>query len=96
MNTVNMDAFLDTMSQVGANNLQKMGVFESPVYRGDVLYFNARLDKVDGVTSYGPDWRPHVLGTIEEYDVDATHHDLHMPKPAGQIMRVIARKLAER
>ncbi|MFE4695521.1 amino acid adenylation domain-containing protein [Streptomyces sp. NPDC056738] len=96
MNTVNMDAFLDTMSQVGANNLQKMGVFESPVYRGDVLYFNARLDKVDGVTSYGPDWRPHVLGTIEEYDVDATHHDLHMPKPAGQIMRVIARKLAQR
>ncbi|MFF8531835.1 amino acid adenylation domain-containing protein [Streptomyces sp. NPDC015532] len=96
MNTGNMDAFLDTMSQVGANNLQKMGVFESPVYRGDVLYFNARLDKVDGVTSYGPDWRPHVLGTIEEYDVDATHHDLHMPKPAGQIMRVVARKLAER
>ncbi|WP_339134599.1 amino acid adenylation domain-containing protein [Streptomyces sp. f51] len=96
MNTGNMDAFLDTMSQVGANNLQKMGVFESPVYRGDVLYFNARLDKVDGLTSYGPDWRPHVLGTIEEYDIDATHHDLHMPKPAGQIMRVIARKLAQR
>jgi amino acid adenylation domain-containing protein len=95
MNTGNMDSFLDTMSRVGANNLQKMGVFESPVYRGDLLYFNAKLDKVDGVTSYGPDWRPHVLGSIEEYDVDATHHDLHMPKPAGQIMRVIARKLAQ-
>ncbi|MEU0603963.1 amino acid adenylation domain-containing protein [Streptomyces sp. NPDC006393] len=95
MNTGNMDSFLDTMSQVGANNLQKMGVFESPVYRGDLLYFNAKLDKVDGVTSYGPDWRPHVLGSIEEYDVDATHHDLHMPKPAGQIMQVIARKLAQ-
>ncbi|MGN5376750.1 alpha/beta fold hydrolase [Streptomyces lasalocidi] len=95
MNTNNMDSFLDTMSQVGANNLQKMGVFESPVYRGDLLYFNAKLDKVDGVTSYGPDWRPHVLGSIEEYDVDATHHDLHMPRPAGQIMQVIARKLAE-
>ncbi|MFE7853267.1 amino acid adenylation domain-containing protein [Streptomyces sp. NPDC057403] len=95
MNTKNMDAFLDTMSQVGANNLQKMGSFDSPVYRGDLLYFNAKLDKVDGVTSYGPDWRPHVLGAIEEYNVDATHHDLHMPKPAGQIMKVIARKLAQ-
>ncbi|MFJ9543717.1 amino acid adenylation domain-containing protein [Streptomyces sp. NPDC101225] len=96
MNTGNMDAFLDTMARVGANNLQKMGVFDSPVYRGDLLYFNAKLDKVDGLTSYGPDWRPHVAGTIEEFDVDATHHDLHMPKPAGQIMQVIARRLAAR
>jgi amino acid adenylation domain-containing protein len=95
MNTDNMDSFLDTMSEVGANNLQKMGDFESPVYRGDLLYFNAKLDKTD-VASWGPDWRPHILGTIEEYEVDASHHDLHMPKPAGQIMEVIARKLAEK
>ena len=94
MNTGGMDSFLDTMSKVGANNLNKMGDFESPVYGGDLLFFNAKLDKTDGLTSYGPDWRPHVLGTIEEYDVDASHHDLHMPKPAGQIMRVVARKLA--
>jgi hypothetical protein len=47
------------------------------------------------VSSYGSDWRPYVLGSIEEYEVDATHLDLHMPKPAGQIMQVIARKLAE-
>ncbi|MCH0564643.1 MULTISPECIES: non-ribosomal peptide synthetase [unclassified Streptomyces] len=95
MNTADMDSFLDTMSKVGANNLNKMGDFASPVYRGDLLYFNARLDKTEGVSSWGPDWRPHVLGSIEEYEVDATHHDLHMPKPAGQIMRVIARKLAQ-
>ncbi|MFE9837977.1 amino acid adenylation domain-containing protein [Streptomyces sp. NPDC005551] len=94
MNTGNMDNFLDTMSKVGANNLQKMGGFVSPVYGGDVLYFNATLDKVDGLSSYGPEWRPYVLGSYEEYDVEATHHDLHMPKPAGQIMKVIARKLA--
>ncbi|MET7303542.1 amino acid adenylation domain-containing protein [Embleya sp. NPDC005575] len=94
MNTDNLDTFLENMSRVGANNLRTMGVFESPVYRGDLLYFNATLDKEDGV-SYGPDWRPHVLGAIESYDVDATHHDLHMPKPAGQIMKVIVRKLAE-
>ncbi|MET8225186.1 amino acid adenylation domain-containing protein [Streptomyces sp. NPDC005301] len=94
MNTGNMDDFLDTMSKVGANNLQKMGDFVSPVYRGDVLYFNATLDKTDGQSSYGPEWRPYILGSYEEYDVDATHHDLHMPKPAGQIMKVVARKLA--
>ncbi|MEV7083450.1 amino acid adenylation domain-containing protein [Streptomyces sp. NPDC093516] len=94
MNTRSMDSFLDTMSKVGANNLNKMGDFESPVYRGDLLYFNARLDKTEEVSSWGPDWRPHVLGSIEEHAVDATHHDLHMPKPAGQIMSVIAERLA--
>ncbi|MEG3631611.1 alpha/beta fold hydrolase, partial [Streptomyces poriticola] len=95
MNTGNMDSFLATMSKVGANNLNRMGDFESPVYRGDLLYFNAKLDKTEEIPSWGPDWRPHVLGSIEEYEVDATHHDLHMPEPAGQIMRVIAGKLAQ-
>ncbi|MGB8939601.1 MAG: alpha/beta fold hydrolase, partial [Streptomyces sp.] len=93
MNTKNMDAFLDNMSRVGSNNLNKMAAFESPVFRGDLLFFNATKDKDK---SYGPDWRPFVLGSIEEHDVDATHTDLHMPKSAGQIMKVIVRKLAER
>ncbi|MGW3912507.1 amino acid adenylation domain-containing protein [Streptomyces sp. NPDC005070] len=95
MNTDNLDGFLEDMSKVGANNLNKMAVFASPVYRGDMLYFNAKSDKVDGLSSYGPGWRPYVLGSLDEYDIDASHHDLHMPKPAGQIMEVIARKLAE-
>ncbi|MEI5102702.1 amino acid adenylation domain-containing protein [Streptomyces sp. PmtG] len=94
MSTDNLDTFLDNMAKVGANNLNAMATFESPVYRGDLLYFNAALDKADGKTSYGPRWRPYVLGSLEEYDVDATHHDVHMPKPAGQIMEVINRKLA--
>ncbi|WP_328675201.1 non-ribosomal peptide synthetase [Streptomyces sp. NBC_00343] len=93
MNTDNMDLFLDTMSKVGANNLSKMEHFDSPVYSGDMLFFNAKLDK-DEEGSWAPHWPPHVLGSIEEHDVDATHHDLHMPKPAGQIMKVIARRLA--
>ncbi|MFE0176943.1 amino acid adenylation domain-containing protein [Streptomyces sp. NPDC059002] len=92
MNTKNMDAFLDNMSRVGSSNLNKMAAFESPVFGGDLLFFSATKDKDK---SYGPDWRPFVLGSIEEYEVDAAHTDLHMPKPAGQIMKVIARKLTE-
>ncbi|MCZ4510044.1 alpha/beta fold hydrolase, partial [Streptomyces sp. ActVer] len=95
MSTDNLDSFLENMSNVGANNLNRMATFESPVYRGELLYFNATLDKTEETTSYGPGWRPYVLGSLEEYDVEATHHDLHMPKPAGQIMKVITRKLAE-
>ncbi|MFE0176202.1 amino acid adenylation domain-containing protein [Streptomyces sp. NPDC059002] len=94
MNTDTMDTFMDNMSRVGANNIRIVSAFQSPVYRGDLLYFNATLDKTE-VASYGPDWRPYVLGSIEEYGVEARHHDLHMPKPAGQIMQVIARKLTE-
>jgi thioesterase domain-containing protein len=93
VDTSNMSPYLDILAQVGANNVAKMGEFESPVYRGDVLFFNAKFDKPNG--SYAPPWRPHVLGSIEEYDVDATHLDMHMPKAAGQIMEVIARKLAQ-
>ncbi|MCM2390042.1 non-ribosomal peptide synthetase [Streptomyces albipurpureus] len=93
MNTENMDRFLHNMSRVGANNTRMMAAFESPVYRGDVLYFHATADR--DWASYASYWQRHVLGSIETFDVDATHHDLHMPKPAGQIMKVIARKLAE-
>jgi thioesterase domain-containing protein len=93
MNTENMSRYLDICARVGANNIVKMGEFESPVYRGDVLFFNATQDKPDG--SWASTWRPHVLGTIEEHDVDGTHLDLHMPRAAGQIMEVVARKLAQ-
>ncbi|WP_256789098.1 non-ribosomal peptide synthetase [Frankia sp. AvcI1] len=93
MNTDNMESFLTNMSKVGANNLSKMAEFTSPVYRGDVIFFNAKLDKPDG--SWGPMWRPHVLGSIESHDLDATHHDLHMPKPVAQIFEVLAGKLTQ-
>ncbi|MFE7183931.1 amino acid adenylation domain-containing protein [Streptomyces erythrochromogenes] len=92
MNTKNMDDLLDNMSRVGSNNLNRMAAFESPVFRGDLLFFNATKDKD---YSYAPDWKSFVLGSIEAYDVDASHNDLHMPQPAGQIMRVIASKLAQ-
>jgi len=93
MNTENMEHFLDTMARVGANNIARMGEYDSPVYPGDVVFFHARLGKADG--SWATEWRPHVLGSIEEHVVDATHHDLHMPKPAAQVMKVLTRKLAQ-
>jgi amino acid adenylation domain-containing protein len=92
VNTRNMDGFLDNMSRVGANNMCIMAEFESPVYRGDVLFFNAALDKDE---SWAPLWQPHVLGSIETYDVHATHNDFHMPAPVAEIFEVINRKLAD-
>ncbi|MBL7256051.1 non-ribosomal peptide synthetase [Paractinoplanes lichenicola] len=82
---------LENMSRVLANNVSRMRTFESPVYRGDVLFFSAtRKDEV-----YGSLWRPHVLGTLEVHDVDATHHEMNMPAPVAEVFEVINRKLAQ-
>jgi thioesterase domain-containing protein/acyl carrier protein len=82
---------LDTMSRVLANNTNAMMAFESPVYRGDVLFFNAtRKDD-----RYGHLWLPYVTGTIEEYDVDATHDEMVMPGPVAEVFELINKKLSK-
>ncbi|PWI09286.1 non-ribosomal peptide synthetase [Streptomyces sp. NWU339] len=83
-------SFLDTMSKVLANNTSLMMDFESPVYRGDVLYFNAALEE----PSYAHLWRPHVLGSLEVHEVRAAHHEMHMPAPVAEMFEVLNRKLA--
>ncbi|MGW1993897.1 non-ribosomal peptide synthetase [Embleya sp. NPDC001921] len=89
--TDNRQEFLDTMSKVLANNTSHIMEFESPVYRGDVLFFSATL-KDD---LYAHLWRPYVLGDIEVHDVRATHHEMNMPAPVAEVMEVINRKLAK-
>ncbi|NLU79281.1 amino acid adenylation domain-containing protein [Micromonospora sp. HNM0581] len=88
--TDNQQDSIDVMARVLANNSRLMMTFESPVYDGDVLFFNAVL-KDD---LYAHLWRPYVLGAIEEYDVDATHHEMNLPGPVAEIFDVINRKLA--
>ncbi|MCQ4212555.1 non-ribosomal peptide synthetase [Streptomyces longispororuber] len=88
--TGNRQGFLDTMSKVLANNTSLMSAFESPVYRGDVLYFNAALEE----PSYAHLWRPYVGGSLEVHEVQATHHEMHMPAPVAEFFEVVHRKLA--
>jgi amino acid adenylation domain-containing protein len=83
---------LDNMSRVLANNVSRMRTFESPIYRGDVLFFSAtQKDEV-----YGHLWRPYVLGSLEVHDVSATHHEMNMPAPVAEVFEVVNRTLAER
>ncbi|MEU9587855.1 non-ribosomal peptide synthetase [Streptomyces werraensis] len=88
--TGNRQEFLDTMSKVLANNTALMMDFESPVYRGDLVYFNATLED----TSYAHLWRPYVQGSLEVHDVAVTHHEMHMPGPVAEMFEVFHRKLA--
>ncbi|MGW2649907.1 non-ribosomal peptide synthetase [Streptomyces sp. NPDC001393] len=85
----NRQGFLDTMAKVMANNTALMIDFESPVYRGDVLYFHAALED----TSYAHLWRPYVGGSLEVHDLNATHHEMHMPAPVAQFFEVVGPKL---
>ncbi|GCD93718.1 non-ribosomal peptide synthetase [Embleya hyalina] len=89
--TDNQQDFLDTMSKVLANNTRHIMSFQSPVYRGDVVFFSATL-KDD---LYAHMWRPLVLGDIEVHDVRATHHEMNMPAPVAEVMEVVVRKLAD-
>ncbi|MFE0427034.1 alpha/beta fold hydrolase, partial [Streptomyces sp. NPDC058953] len=89
MGTENRKQLVDTMSRILANNAAIMSDFESPVYRGDVLFFNATLEE----NTYAHLWRPYVGGIIEVHDVRAVHHELHMPGPVAEIMEVVNRKL---
>ncbi|MET9608863.1 amino acid adenylation domain-containing protein [Streptomyces sp. NPDC006512] len=89
--TGNQQDFLDNMSKVLANNTNLMMDWESPVYRGDVVFFHATL-KDD---MYAHLWRPYVLGTIEEHDVRATHHEMNLPGPVSEVFEVLNRKLAD-
>jgi thioesterase domain-containing protein/acyl carrier protein len=86
----NREQLVGTMSRILANNAAIMSRFESPVYRGDVVFFNATLEE----NSYAHLWRPYVLGAIEVHDVRAVHHELHMPGPVAEIMEVINGKFA--
>ncbi|MFG2004652.1 amino acid adenylation domain-containing protein [Spirillospora sp. NPDC048911] len=96
MNLGNQEHLLDSMSKVLMNNMHIMAKFESPTYRGDVLYFNAE-SKPEGLIqgSWARLWRPYVLGSLEVHDVRGTHFDMHMPGPAAEIFEVITRKLAD-
>ncbi|MFD5634323.1 amino acid adenylation domain-containing protein [Streptomyces sp. NPDC127077] len=90
VSTDNQDEFLDDMSKVLANNMSIMMKFESPVYRGDVLFFSATL-KDD---MYDHLWRPYVLGDIKVHDVHSTHHEMHLPAPLAEVFEVVNRELA--
>ncbi|KIF05975.1 peptide synthetase [Streptomyces sp. RSD-27] len=89
--TGNQQEFLDNMSRVLANNTNLMMDWESPVYDGDVVFFHATLKD----EMYAHLWRPYVLGTIEEHDVAATHHEMNLPGPVSEVFEVLNRKLAD-
>ncbi|NUL01705.1 amino acid adenylation domain-containing protein [Streptomyces lunaelactis] len=84
------ESLVDTASTIMVRHVTMMKDFESPVYRGDALFFNATLNPDE---SYRSHWMPHILGDIEEWDIHSTHLGMNMPGPAAEICKVINRHL---
>ncbi|MFE2179015.1 amino acid adenylation domain-containing protein [Streptomyces sp. NPDC059455] len=84
------EAFVDNAVSVVVNFTRLMADFDSPVYRGDALLFNA-VPKPEG--SFAELWGPHISGSLRQYDIEGPHEDLYLPGPATEICRIIGRHL---
>lgn len=60
-------------------------------FGGDMVFFNAA--RTPAATSGAVSWAPHVLGRVEEYDVDCAHWDMTGAEPLREIGKVLAEEL---
>ncbi|WP_165986545.1 non-ribosomal peptide synthetase, partial [Streptomyces sp. YIM 98790] len=84
------ESLVENASQMFRDHAEKLLEFDSPVFDGDALFFNATQNPDE---SYRADWEPHIRGEIHEYDIDSTHMGVNKPEPAAEICRVILRHL---
>nr|WP_246259257.1 non-ribosomal peptide synthetase [Streptomyces typhae] len=84
-------SLVDTASSIMVQHMRMLRDFESPVFRGDVVFCNATEDKDE---SYAGLWAAHVTGTVRDHDIPCGHVDMHLPGPAAAVGRVITAALA--
>uniref|UniRef100_UPI001EEE0412 thioesterase domain-containing protein n=1 Tax=Streptacidiphilus carbonis TaxID=105422 RepID=UPI001EEE0412 len=84
------ESFLDNAVALMLDHMKVMERAVSPVYRGDLVFFNAALDTEE---CFAERWRQHVDGSVHSYDISSTHQDMYLPGPAAAICEVVARRL---
>ncbi|MBB4902968.1 non-ribosomal peptide synthetase, partial [Streptomyces griseomycini] len=87
------EQLLATASRLLVNNVEMLKRFRTPVYRGDVLFFNATHNPE---APYTRQWEPYVTGTLTVHDVPSTHHEICAPQHAAAVAGEIARALGAR
>ncbi|WP_052433231.1 non-ribosomal peptide synthetase [Streptacidiphilus carbonis] len=80
------EALVENGSQLFKAHSEMLLEFDSPVYDGDAVFFNATQNPDD---SYAAVWAPHISGAIHEYDIDSTHMGLPKAGPAAEIARIV-------
>ncbi|MER7792297.1 amino acid adenylation domain-containing protein [Streptomyces sp. NPDC097640] len=83
---------LALLPQVFATHVALSGAISGRVFRGDLLFFSAAVDRGDGGPA--PDgWRPYVAGAIDVTDVPVAHGAMTRPEALAVIGPVLAARL---
>ncbi|KAG0354081.1 hypothetical protein BC939DRAFT_505499 [Gamsiella multidivaricata] len=91
-----INPFLEKASTIENNNLRLLMMQVPQIISTDLLIFRATVLEKEGDRLLNPDdWKPHVLGSIETYDIDCAHNFMDLPKPTAIIGRVLSQKLDE-
>ncbi|MER5931170.1 amino acid adenylation domain-containing protein [Streptomyces sp. NPDC002054] len=85
------ESFLDNAVRVILNHTSLTPGFNSPVFHGDALFFNA-VPNPDA--TFGDLWKPFITGTVKQYDIETTHHEMVLPEPAAEICRIVGREVS--
>ncbi|MEV8536217.1 amino acid adenylation domain-containing protein [Streptomyces sp. NPDC051211] len=85
------ESFLDNAVRVILNHTSLTPGFNSPVFHGDALFFNAVPNPE---ARYGDLWKPFITGAIKQYDIETTHHEMVLPEPAAEICRIVGREVS--
>ncbi|RDI25353.1 non-ribosomal peptide synthetase [Lentzea flaviverrucosa] len=90
--TVDQAPLLDGAVAVIQHHTKLMEDFHSPVFDGDVLFFNA-MQGQDG--PFSDLWVPLTTGSVWRHDIRCAHGDMYLPGPADEICRVLREHLGE-
>ncbi|MEV7618363.1 amino acid adenylation domain-containing protein [Streptomyces sp. NPDC089799] len=85
------ESFLDNAVRVILNHTSLTPGFNSPVFHGDALFFNAVPNPE---ARYGDLWKPYITGAIKQFDIETTHHEMVLPEPAAEICRIVGREIS--
>ncbi|WP_262846765.1 non-ribosomal peptide synthetase [Sphaerisporangium corydalis] len=84
---------LGELASAARRNLDLVYGRAAPVFRGDVLFFTATLDREDGHPE-ASSWAGHLTGELTEHPVACGHFDMTRPGPLAEIGDVLAREIA--
>jgi thioesterase domain-containing protein len=88
--TADQAPLLESATAVIQHHAALMDDFDSPVFDGDVLFFNA-VPGQDG--PFSDLWAPLVTGEVRRHDIRCAHGDMYLPGPAGEICSVLREHL---
>ncbi|QNE17033.1 amino acid adenylation domain-containing protein [Kribbella qitaiheensis] len=85
---------VQTASSILVEHTVLMQNYESPLFRGEVAFFNALLDpsnreKRELEIEFDVLWQKHVEGEVRRIDLDCTHQEMYWPANAAGISNTI-------